>query len=83
MQFQTQVYGDYRFIHQMGEEKLGSEKWIICMYLTQQFYNFEFSTEDITSVLRFYFHWLVNTFTNDTEQAFKIKPINITSQDHP
>ena len=31
MQFQTQVYGDYRFIHQKGEEKLGSEKWIICM----------------------------------------------------
>ena len=35
MQFQTQVHGDYRFIHQKGEEKLGSEKWIICMYLTQ------------------------------------------------
>ena len=31
MQFQTQVYGDYRFIHQKSEEKLGSEKWIICM----------------------------------------------------
>ena len=53
------------------------------MYLTQQFYNFESSTEDITSVLRFYFDWLVNTFTIDTQQAFKIKPINITSQDHP
>ena len=53
MQFQTQVYGDYRFIHQKGEEKLGSEKWIICMQLTQQFYNFEFSAEDITSGFAF------------------------------
>ena len=30
MQFQTQVYREW-FIDQKGAEKLGSQKWILCM----------------------------------------------------
>ena len=68
MQFQTQVYRE-RFIDQKGAEKLGSQKWILCMQLTQQFYNFEFSAEDITSGYAFLLR-LVNTFTIDTEDYY-------------
>ena len=47
MQFQTQVYRTSRFIHQKGAEKLVKDE--LSVQVTQKFYNFEFSAENITS----------------------------------
>ena len=57
MQLQTQVYITYRFIHQKGAEKLVKDIAIysiyvasyVATYLTQQFWMFEVSAEDVPS----------------------------------